>query len=105
IDQIDFALRIQAGYAEVRENGGYKSDTSLQNGDVLRIAVKDNQVHYSQNGTVFYTSNLKPAYPLRTYASLLSMDSTVSNAQFGTDAGGDTGYVPRPRPIFRGSFE
>lgn len=105
--QIDFALRIQAGYAEVRENGSYKSDTTLGKGDVLRIAVKDGLVSYSRNGQVFYSSSVAPAYPLRIYASLLSIDSTISNAQFGVDASEDTGggRPPGTKPIFRGRFK
>jgi len=95
--QIDFALALQAGYVEVRENGAYRSDTSINIGDVLRINVAGGKVTYARNGTVFYTSSATPAYPLRTYVSLLSAGSTISNVRLtavtasGSDDTGGTG--------------
>jgi hypothetical protein len=80
--QIDYALRIQAGYAEVRENGAYRAAVGLTAGDVLRISVAGNAVTYSRNGVKFYSSGVTPAYPLRAYASLLARRSRVSNAMF-----------------------
>ncbi len=79
--QIDFALALQAGYAEVRENGAYRSDTSISIGDVLRIGVAGGTITYARNGAVFYTSTAVPAYPLVAYATLFSPGSSVSNAR------------------------
>jgi hypothetical protein len=89
--QINFALALQAGYAEVRENGAYRSDTPINPGDVLQILVQAGQVSYARNGIVFYTSSAAPAYPLRAYATLFSLGSTVSDARLaaGTASGGD----------------
>jgi hypothetical protein len=93
--QIDFALALQSGYVEVRENGAYRSDTPINTGDVLRIQVAGGAVTYARNGVVFYTSTATPAYPLRAYVSLFSMGSTISDARFGadtaSDGGGDSG--------------
>jgi len=79
--QIDFALALQAGYAEVRENGAWRVDISISTGDVLSIRVVGGQVTYARNGNVFYTSTAVPTYPLRAYATLFSMNSTVSDAR------------------------
>ena len=78
--QIDFALALQAGYVEVRENGAYRSDTPINTGDVLRILVAGGTVTYARNGIVFHTSTATPAYPLRAYTTLFSSGSTISNA-------------------------
>jgi hypothetical protein len=77
------ALRLQAGRAEVREGGAYKSEIAVATGDVLRIAVGGGSVKYSKNGTVFYTSNAQPAYPLIVNASLLDLGATIKNVVIG----------------------
>jgi len=79
--KVDFALRLQGRYAEVRENGKYRADTAIVKGDVLRIAVLNGKVSYLRNGKVFYTSTLAPTYPLLTYATLLASGSSISNAR------------------------
>jgi hypothetical protein len=90
--QIDFALGLQGGYAEVRENGAYRSDTPISAGDVLRIRVAGGTVTYARNGSVFHTSSATPAYPLRTYVTLFSIGSTISVARLtGETAGGGGG--------------
>lgn len=78
-DQIDFALRVQSGYAEVRENGGYRAETPIATGDVLRIAVVSGVVSYSRNGTVFFKSYTPPVFPMRAYATLYSQGSSLSS--------------------------
>ena len=77
--EIAFALRFQAGAAEVRETGVYRRDTGFNAGDVFRIEVKANIVTYARNGTVFHTSTAVPAYPLRADTSFYSLNATVSN--------------------------
>lgn len=80
-DAIDYALRVQAGYVEVRENGAYRSDVWLQRGDVLRIAVQNGKVSYLRNGKVFYTSASSTRSPLRSYATMLSEGSAIQNVR------------------------
>lgn len=94
---IDFAIHFNgAGNAEVRENGIYKWDTPYLSADVFRVAVVSNQVKYSKNGVVFYTSAKTPVYPLLVDASLASVGATISNAMIagnlssGGSGGGDT---------------
>jgi len=77
---INFAIRLQAGTAEVRESGTYRGETVFAAGDTFRIAIESGVVKYSKNGTVFYTSGLVPVYPLQLDAALLDLGSTVGNA-------------------------
>ncbi len=89
--QIDFALALQAGYAEVRENGAYRGDIAINTGDVLRIQIAGGTVTYARNGIVFHTSTATPAYPLRAYATLFSTGSTISDARLTADTGSESG--------------
>jgi hypothetical protein len=78
---IDFAIRLQSTFAEVRENGTYRTDTPAAPGDVFRIAVDGNAVTYYKNATPFYTSTAPPAYPLFVGASLASLNATINSAR------------------------
>ena len=49
---INFALRLQSGVAEVREAGTYKSDVRFAAGDTFAIAISSGVVKYSKNGSV-----------------------------------------------------
>ena len=82
-DRIAAALRLQAGRAEVRESGVYRSEIAVTTGDVLRITVGGGSVKYSKNGTVFYTSSTQPAYPLVINTSLLDLGATIKNVTIG----------------------
>ena len=53
---IDFGIRLQGGYAEVRENGIYRSDIAAQPGAVFRISISGGVVSYSKDGFVFYSA-------------------------------------------------
>ena len=57
------------------------TDTTIANGDVLRIAVENGEVNYARNGIVLYTSAQAPDWPLRLYATLFSGDSSVDSAR------------------------
>jgi len=78
--EIAFALRFQAGIAEVREYGVYRADTTFVSGDVFRVAVVAGTVEYSKNGTVFYTSAAVPIYPVIADSAFLNLGATVANA-------------------------
>lgn len=78
---INFAIKLTTfGVAEVREGNVYRTETTYAAGDVFRVAVSGGVVKYSKNGTVFYTSNSAPTYPLVVDASLLTMSSTITKA-------------------------
>lgn len=77
---LNFALHLQAGIVEARENGVYKADRYFKPGDILRIAIVNGQIQYSINGQVFYSSSLTPSGPMRVTADLSSSASTIGNA-------------------------
>lgn len=80
LGDIDFAIRLGNGYAEVRENNVYRTDTPLVSGDRFKVAVEGGVVKYYKNGVLFYTSTVAPTYPLLVDTSLLSAGATVTNA-------------------------
>jgi hypothetical protein len=82
-DRIAAALRLQAGRAEVREAGVYRTEIGVATGDILRITAGGGSVKYSKNGTVFYTSAAQPAYPLVINTALLDLGSTIRNVTIG----------------------
>jgi hypothetical protein len=78
---MDFALRLQSGYAEVREANAYRADVPFAPGDVFRILVKQNGVvRYFKNGTCFYKSAVSATFPLAVRASLANTGATIANA-------------------------
>lgn len=97
IGEITFAIRLQSGWAEVRESGVYEIDTAFVSGDVFRVAIADGLVQYSKNGEVFYTSTTAPTYPLLVDVSLPQLNGTVANAVIAL-ASVDTSPEPEPAP-------
>jgi Big-like domain-containing protein len=86
VAEIDFALALYTGYAEVRESEVYRADITYTAGDVFRIAVEAGVVKYYKNGQVFHTSTSTPAaYPLLVDTALLSSGATVSNARIARE--------------------
>jgi hypothetical protein len=96
---IDFGLHIQSGYAEVRENGAYRTDLAAEPGAVFRIAVRSGVVTYAKNGAVFYTSPAPVRYPFVFGAILGSANSAVQGVTF---SGGGAPSPPSP-PTLPGS--
>ncbi len=80
---INFAIRLQSGVAEVRESGGYKTEIAFSAGDRFRIAVEGGVVHYSKNGSVFHTSASQAGYAVRAHAVLFDMNAAVGNVALG----------------------
>jgi hypothetical protein len=78
-DRFAFAIRLQAGHAEVREHGVYRADVGFVRGDVFRIAVESGMTSYWKNGVPFYRSRVAPSFPLVVSASLLGRNSSISN--------------------------
>ena len=75
---IPFAIRLQAGVAEVRELGAYKADVPFAAGDTFRIAVEKGVVRYLKNGSVFYTTEVTPGTPLRAHAVIFGLNGAIS---------------------------
>ena len=78
-DRFAYAIRLQAGRAEVREHGVYRADVTFTRGDVFRIAVESGVASYAKNGVPFYRSRVAPSFPLVVSASLLGRDSSITN--------------------------
>jgi hypothetical protein len=97
LTEIKFALRLQAGIAEVRESGLYRADTTFTRGDVLRVAVAAGRVRYSKNGQAFYTSTQIPSYPLLVDTSFSDSGAAITDPMIaGTSApaSGTSGSAP-----------
>ena len=80
---IDFAIRLQSGVAEVRESGTYKSEITFAAADSFTIAVNNGAVTYAKNGAVFYTSGNTTTAALRAHAIFFDANSTLRNVGFG----------------------
>ena len=80
VADVDFAIRLGPGYAEVRENNVYRADTPIASGDRFKVAVVGGVVKYYKNGVLFYTSTVAPTYPLLVATSLLGAGATVTDA-------------------------
>ncbi len=83
-----FALRLQAGAVEVRESGAYKAETSVQNGDTLRIVVENGTVTYVKNGAVFYTSASRASDGMRVHAIFFDVNAAIGGVAIGTASSG-----------------
>ena len=60
-------------------------------GDKLRVAVEGGVVKYRKNGTLIYTSQLTPGYPLLVDTALHTNGSTLSNVVISGASGGAGG--------------
>ena len=87
---INFAIRLQSGTAEVRESGAYKTEIAFSAGDRFGIALQGGAVQYSKNGAVFYTSASQAGYAVRVHAVLFDMNGAVANVALGGVSGGSS---------------
>ncbi|HKY33165.1 MAG TPA: LamG-like jellyroll fold domain-containing protein [Candidatus Polarisedimenticolia bacterium] len=79
-----FAIRIQAGIAEVRENGAWRADTAAAPGDTFRIELKGGIVSYSRNGSIFHSGAAgSPPYPMAGRALILDLGGGASKVRIG----------------------
>ncbi len=91
---LNFALRLQSGVAEVRESGGYKTEVPFSAGDRFQIAVEGGAVRYARNGAVFYTSATQASFALRAHAVLFDMSAAISGVTLGGVSGGSSTPAP-----------
>lgn len=90
---IQFAIRLQRGVAEVRESGSYRSETTFSAGDTFSISVDNGAVRYARNGSVFYTSGSQASYALRVHAVFFDTNAAVAGVALST---GTASAVPPP---------
>jgi hypothetical protein len=98
---VDFAIRLQAGVAEVRESGTYKSETTFAAGDSFTIAMNNGAVTYARNGSVFYTSANTTTAALRAHVIFFDANGTVRGVGFSggrAAPAGDTPSAASPAP-------
>ena len=93
---VQFAIRLQAGVAEVRESGAYKSETPFGAGDTFTIALNNGSVTYAKNGTVFYTSATPATIPLRGHLIFFDVNASVRNVSFGSGGAAASSEDPTP---------
>jgi len=91
---IDFSFRLQAGHADVYENGNYDTDVLVSVGDVMKIQIVSGVASYYKNGVLQYTSSQAPTYPLYVITSMIDASSTIAGAQLGAGSGGGGGPPP-----------
>ena len=71
------------GEAAIFELGVYRTEVLYTSGDVFRIAIEGGVVRYYKNELLFYTSLVRPIYPLITSAWIDQLNGTVTNAVIG----------------------
>ena len=82
---IDFGIRAQDGWVEVRENDVYQSSTTVIAGDAFRITIDASSgvVSYAKNGAAFYTSAASPTFPLVFAAALYNLNASLTGVTLG----------------------
>lgn len=87
---INFAVRLQSGVAEIRESGAYKTEVSFSAGDTFRISVEGGVVRYAKNGAVLYTSTSQATFGVRAHAIFFDMNATVSDVMVSSSGEAST---------------
>jgi len=95
---INFAIRLQSGVAEVREAGAYRSETSFNAGDTFQISVDAGTVSYLKNGAVFYTSGTQASYGVRVHAVQFDANATIANVALNGSTGSAVVVVSPEEP-------
>ena len=92
----DFAIRLQNGFAEIREFGIFRGDIAATPGATFRIAIQHGVVTYAKNGTVFYTSSTPVQYPLVFTSILGTANSSIDSVVITSGTSGSSGGGPHP---------
>jgi hypothetical protein len=91
---INFALRLQGGVAEVREWGSYRAEVPFASGDTFTIAVVSGGIQYAKNGAPFFTSTAQATYALRVHVVLFNANAAVGGVLLSSTAPA-AGTVPQ----------
>jgi hypothetical protein len=96
---IQFAIRLQGGTAEVRESGSYRSETSFSAGDRFSISIDNGVVRYARNSSVFYTSGSQASYAVRVHAVFFGANGAIAGIALSGGAGSAVSPpAPAPQP-------
>ena len=91
---VSFAVRLQSGVAEVRENGAYRTEIAFNAGDTFTISVTNGTVTYLKNGGLFYTSGSPASAALRGHAIFFDSNGSVRNVAFGGGGAAPSAVAP-----------
>jgi hypothetical protein len=97
VADINFAIRLQSGVAEVRESGSYRTETPFSAGDTFRISVEGGVVRYARNGAVFHTSNGQASFGVRVHAVFFDMNGAVDGVVVSGGAESASSTVTQPQ--------
>ena len=91
---INYAIRLQNGVAEARENNAYRTEIGFAAGDTFAVMVDNNVIKYLKNGAVFYTSQTQATSALRFHAVLFNTNAALT----GIGLGGTTSTTAATSP-------
>jgi hypothetical protein len=91
---INYAIRLQNGVAEVRENNAYRTEIGFAAGDTFALVLENNVVKYTKNGAPFYTSQTRATSSVRLHAVLFTANASLS----GIGLGGTTTTTSTTQP-------
>jgi len=83
---INYAIRLQSGVAEVRESNAYRTEIAFAAGDTFGVVLENSVVKYAKNGAVFYTSPIQPTSALRLHAVLFNANAALTGIGLGGTA-------------------
>jgi hypothetical protein len=83
---INYALRLQNGVAEVRENNAYRTEIGFAAGDTFAVVLENSVVKYMKNGVAFYTSQTPSTSALRFHAVLFNTNGALGGIGMGGTA-------------------
>jgi hypothetical protein len=98
--EIPFAIRLQAGTAEVREMGTYTAETPFVAGDTFRITIEDGMVRYQKNGTTLHTSAATATGAMRIHAIVYGLNGALSSITAAVPAAGGGPDTTAPTAAF-----
>jgi hypothetical protein len=80
---INYAIRLQNGVAEVRENNAYRTEIGFAVGDTFAVVLENNVVKYMKNGAAFFTSQTQATAALRFHAVLFNTNGALTGIGLG----------------------
>ena len=93
---INYAIRLQNGVAEVRENNTYRTEVGFAAGDTFAVVLDNNVVKYLKNGAVFYTSQAQATSALRFHAVLFNTNAALTGIGLGGTTATTSATSPTP---------
>lgn len=95
---INYAIRLQNGVAEVRENNAYRTEIGFAAGDTFAVVLENSVVKYTKNGAVFYTSQTPATSALRFHAVLFNTNGALTGIGLGSTTATTSTTSPTTEP-------